>query len=80
MMVRSEPMEDVLFTVPEVAEILRTNVDYVYKLRRSGLLRFIKIGRLKCRKSTLEAFLEKYEGLDVSDPFDVKEVITDEEE
>lgn len=73
-------MEDVLFTVPEVAEILRTNVDYVYKLRRSGLLRFIKIGRLKCRKSTLEAFLEKYEGLDVSDPFDVKEVITDEEE
>lgn len=80
MMVRGEPMEDVLYTVPEVAKILKTNVDYVYKLQRSGLLKFMKIGRLKCRRSTLEAFLEKFDGLDLSDPFDVKEVTTDEEE
>lgn len=73
-------MEDVLYTVPEVAKILKTNVDYVYKLQRSGLLKFMKIGRLKCRRSTLEAFLEKFDGLDLSDPFDVKEVTTDEEE
>lgn len=69
-------MEDMLYTVPEVAEILKTNVDYVYKLQRAGLLRFMKIGRLKCRKSTLEEFLAKYDGMDISDPFHVREEIS----
>ena len=72
-------MEDMLYTVPEVAKILKTNVDYVYSLQRSGLLKFMKIGRLKCRKSTLEAFLERFDGLDVSDPFNVRKVDEDEE-
>jgi excisionase family DNA binding protein len=60
--------------VPEVAQILKTNVDQVYKLQRAGLLRFMKIGRLKCRKSTLEQFLEKYDGCDISDPFNVQKI------
>ena len=72
-------MEDMLYTVPEVAKILKTNVDYVYSLQRSGLLKFMKIGRLKCRKSTLEAFLERFDGLDVTDPFNVRKVDEDEE-
>ena len=67
-------MEDMLYTVPEVAAILKTNVDYVYKLQRAGLIRFMKIGRLKCRKSTLEKFLEKYDGLDISDPFNIQQI------
>ena len=67
-------MEEMLYTVPEVAEILKTNVDMVYKLQKSGLLRFMKLGRLKCRKSTLEEFLEKYDGCDISDPFNVQEL------
>lgn len=66
-------MEQMLYTVPEVAEILKTNVDYVYKLQKAGLIRFMKIGRLKCRKSSLEEFLQKYDGCDVSDPFNVSE-------
>ena len=65
-------MEDMLLTVPEVAEILKTNVDYVDKLQRSGVIKFMKIGRLKCRKSTLEQFLEKYDGCDISDPFNIQ--------
>lgn len=69
-------MEDMVYTVPEVAEILKTNVNYVYKLQRAGLLRFMKIGRLKCRKSTLEEFLAKYDGMDISDPFNVREEIS----
>lgn len=73
-------MEEMLYTVPEVAKILKTNVDYVYKLQRAGLLKFMKIGRLKCRKSTLEAFLERFDGFDVSDPFSIKGVDADEEE
>ena len=67
-------MEEMLYTVPEVAKILKTNVEYVYKLQKSGLLRFMQIGRLKCRKSTLEQFLEKYDGCDISDPFNIKTV------
>ena len=67
-------MEEMLYTVPEVAAILKTNVDYVYKLQKAGLIRFMKIGRWKCRKSTLEAFLEKYDGYDISDPFDIRQV------
>ena len=65
-------MEDMLFTVKEVAGILKTNTDYVYKLQKSGLLRFMKLGSFKCRKSTLEEFLKKYEGYDISDPFNIQ--------
>lgn len=67
-------MPDALYTVEEVARILKTNKDYVYKLHRSGLLRFIKLGRLKCRKVTLEAFLAKYDGLDITDPENVRPI------
>ena len=66
-------MTDMLYTVPEVAEILKSNTDYVYKLQRSGLLKFMKMGRWKCRKATLEEFLEKYDGMDLTDPFNIKE-------
>ena len=65
-------MEDMLYRVPEVAAILKTNTDYVYKLQRAGLIRFMKIGRLKCRKTSLEQFLEKYDGCDISDPFNIQ--------
>lgn len=67
-------MEDRLYTVAEVAEILRTNVDYVYKLQRTGRLKFMKLGRLKCRAKTLAAFLEEYDGMDISDPENVRPI------
>ena len=72
-------MEDKLLTVNEVAEVLKTNVDYVYKLQRTGLLKFIKIGRLKCRRSSLEDFLERFDGMDISNPEEIKELKGDEE-
>lgn len=67
-------MPDVLYTVREVAQMLKTNVDYVHKLRRSGLLPFLKIGQYKVRTRSLENFLERCEGLDLTDPFNVKEL------
>ena len=70
----SETMPNVLYTVKEVAELLKTNVDYVHKLRKSKVLPFLKIGQYKVRKQSLELFLEKYEGKDLTDPFDVKEL------
>ena len=63
-----------LYTVPEIAKLLKTNESYVYKLRNSGLLKFIKVGQWKCRKSTFEAFLEKYDGMDITDPENIKEL------
>ena len=70
----SQTMPDVLHTVKEVAELLKTNIDYVHKLRKAGLLPFLKIGQYKVRKQALELFLERYEGKDLTDPFDVKEL------
>ena len=73
-------MEEMLYTVNEVAEIsLRTNTSYVYALKRAGKLKFMKIGSLKCRKVTLEAFLEKYDGMDLSDPENITQLIQEEE-
>ena len=69
-----KPKTEMLYTVSEVAKILKTNTDYVYKLQRAGILKFLKLGSLKCRKSTLEEFLEKYDGYDLADPFNVKEM------
>lgn len=63
--------EQLLYTVPEVAKILRCNPNRVYDLNKAGLLPFLKLGQLKCRRETLIAFLEKYEGYDVSDPYNV---------
>lgn len=61
-------MGDELLTVKEVADILKTNTDYVYRLQKAGLIKFLKLGRLKCRKKALEEFLEKYEGYDLTNP------------
>lgn len=62
-----------LYTIKEVSEILKTNVTYVHRLRKSGLLPTIKLGAYKVRKEALEEFLKKYEGCDLSEPEKVKE-------
>lgn len=63
-----------LYTVAEVAQILKTNIDYVHKLRKSGLLTFMKMGSYKVRRETLEKFLLTYDGKDISNPFCVKDL------
>ena len=49
-------MEDILYTVPEVAELLKTSQGYVYRLIDTGLLQALKLGRFKVRRSTLLKF------------------------
>lgn len=61
-----------LLTVKEVAEVLKTNVTYVHRLRKAGLLPFLKIGCYKCRKETLAEFLAKYENHDLTDPENIR--------
>ena len=67
-------MEPILYTVPEVAKLLKTNSDYVHKLRKSGLLPFLKLGCYKCRKEALDKFLADYEGQDLTDPENVRKL------
>lgn len=61
-------MEPMLYTVKEVARILKCNATRVYGLKDAGLLPFLKLGQLKCRREAVEEFLRKYEGYDLSDP------------
>lgn len=66
--------QEILYTVKEVAQIIKTNVDYVHRLRRSGLLPFLKIGQYKVRRQALLEFLRLYEGKDITNPYDVREL------
>lgn len=61
-----------LLTVKEVSNILKINVHRVYDLVRTGMLPALKLGSLKIRKSSLEKFLEEYEGMDISDVNNIK--------
>lgn len=61
----------ILYTVKEVAKLLKTNADYVYNLIKSKLLPVLKIGSFKIRAEALSEFLIKYEGYDLTDPFNI---------
>ena len=61
-----------LLTVKEVSEVLKTNVTYVHKLRKAGLLPFLKIGCYKCRREALDEFLRTYECYDLTNPDDIR--------
>lgn len=64
--------KDMLLTVKEVSEELKCSKAAVYRLIHNNLLPVLKIGNLKVRRNSLEEFLAKYEGYDVTDPSNVK--------
>lgn len=67
-------MEEVLYTVPEVAKLIKSNTDYVYQLIKTGLLPVLKLGKYKVRRTALLDFLAKYEGKDLTNPQDIKDL------
>lgn len=67
-------MEQILFTVAEVATILKTNKTYVYSLINAGLLPALKLGSLKIRRASLEEFLKNYDGKDLTDITNIKQL------
>ncbi|HBA04272.1 MAG TPA: DNA-binding protein [Clostridium sp.] len=67
-------MEDILYTVPEVSKLIKTNKTYVYELIKAGLLPVLKLGSYKIRKVSLEEFLSRYEGKDITNPRDIKDI------
>lgn len=66
-------MEDVLYTVKEVSQLIKTNVGYVYNLIKKGYLPALNLGSLKVRRASLLEFLEKYDGKDLSDLDNIKD-------
>lgn len=58
---------DELYTVKEVSKILKVNVHKVYDLIHFCMLPALKLGSIKIRKESLNEFLKKYDGMDLSD-------------
>lgn len=68
-----------LYTVKEVSEILKCNVDYVHRLRKSGVLPFIKLGHYKVTKESLDDFLRDWNGWDLTNPYSPKRLRSQDE-
>jgi len=67
-------MEDLLYTVPEVATFLKTDEPTVRELIRKNILIGLKLGRLKVTRMELIRFLRDYAGKDLSDLDNIKEL------
>lgn len=71
---RNKELPDFLYTVEEVAAILKVNKNKVYDLIRKGYLTALKLGRYKVTKFELIRFLKEYNGKDLSDLDNIKEL------
>jgi len=69
------PADIRLYTVKEVAAILKTNTKFVYKLINCNALPAIKIGATKIRHDSLAKFLKDAEGLDYTDPESIRKLV-----
>ena len=67
-------MADAWYTGDEVSELIKTNVGYVYNLIKKGYLPALNLGSLKVRRASLLEFLEKYDGKDLSDLDNIKDL------
>lgn len=67
-------MEDYLLSVAEVAERLKTNRNFVYKLIEKGLLKCLIMGSKKIRNSEVNRFLCEFEGKDLTDLDNIKDI------
>ena len=61
-------LEDMVYTVEEVAEIMKTSKQYVYSL--------VNAHQLRIRKSELERFFKDNEGKDLSNPNEPKDIVS----
>ena len=61
-----------LYTVKETSKILKCNVNLVYTLINTGLLKSLKLGSRKVRDKDLEEFLDRYDGQDIDEIIEKK--------
>lgn len=67
-------MEDYLMSVTDVVKRLKTDKTTVYELIKRGLLRALKLRSLKISNSEVNRFLRVYQGMDLSDLNNIKEI------
>jgi len=72
-------MEPVLYTVSEVAELLKVNRNSIYELLKKNVIRGLKIGSLKITRTELIKFLEENNGKDLSNLEDIRDLTFDKE-
>ena len=48
-----------LYTVTEVAKMLKVNRNFVYKIINNGELEAVKIGSIKVKKEALDRYIER---------------------
>ncbi len=66
--------ETMVYTVREVATILHTSPNYVYKLIDKGFLPAIKLRSVRVLKQSLEHFLIINQGKDLSNMNEIKKL------
>lgn len=67
-------MDDTLYTVAEVAKILKIGKNRVYDLIKAELISVLILGGYKIRKEAVNQFLEKYEGYDLTDLSNIRKI------
>lgn len=60
-------MEDLLYTVKQASKLLKTDEPTIRRLIDKGIIKALKLGRLKVRKEEIERFLEWAEEKDFTD-------------
>jgi excisionase family DNA binding protein len=68
-------MYDYVYTVDEVAKILKVGKNTVYDLINKEIIVGLKLGRLKVTKFELIRFLKESAGKDLSDLDNIKDLI-----
>lgn len=63
-----------LYTVDEVAQILKVNKNAVYDLINANVIKALKLGRLKITRFELLKFLKNHNGKDLSDLNNIREL------
>lgn len=64
----------VVYSVKEISQLLHTDAALIYRFIELGLLPAIKLGSLRVRKQALDQFLVDYEGLDLSNPEEIRRI------
>ena len=63
---------ELLYTISEVAKLLKVNRNYVYALINGGYIRSIKLGCRKITRKALLEFLDKYDGIEFDENINIK--------
>lgn len=67
-------MSDVIYTVSEVAGLLKVNKNSIYNLLKAGIIHGLKLGSIKVTRAELLRFLDDNNGMDLSNLNDIREL------